>query len=205
MLQNLLTHLLHPSPPPSLAQIVIVWQNVGEPLPAFLQPGALEALAASTGMGVYVRRSERNSMNERFRPLLDWGHEIETRAVMILDDDVVLTKDTLEWGWYEWRRANPTLPPSSSSLRRAGRGGRLVGFTGRDFRYRSKKSGEGPGGVAGQEGPGRWEYVIQPELRYGLVLSNAAWMKTEWLEHYWADTHEMKKLRGHVDEGRSTP
>jgi hypothetical protein len=170
-LPPLLKHLTT-NPPPSLRHIVLVWQNVGVPLPNFLNSTALDAFSTS-GVAVTVRESKRNSMNERFRPLLGWDEEIYTDAVMIMDDDVVLRRDALEWGYQEFDEANRYGP------------GRLVGFTGRDFE------------AEGEE----WSYVVRPTKTYSMVLSNAAWLKKEWLKKYWEETEEMKSLRDYVDEG----
>ncbi|BGP31837.1 hypothetical protein JCM10296v2_003614 [Rhodotorula toruloides] len=159
------------NPPPSLRHLVIVWQNVGVDLPDFLNATALERYSTS-GVVVTVRRSKKNSMNERFRPMLDWDEEIYTRAVMIVDDDVVLRKDALEWGYQEFEKA-------------AQQGeGRLTGFMARDF------DGEA----------GEWLYTLRPKKTYSMVLSNAAWLKKEWLENYWEDSAEMRSLRDYVDE-----
>lgn len=118
-------------------------------------------------------------MNERFRPELDWGTPIKTPHVMIMDDDVVLRRSTLEWGYQQFLLANPT---SGADLDR----GRIVGFTGRDF-------------VETIEGG--WSYVTQPKSSYSLVLSNAAWLKREWLEMYWDPSRQMSDLRDYVDQG----
>lgn len=178
LLPPLIKHLTT-TPPPSLRQIVFLWQEVGAPLPDFLNSTALEQYSTS-GVAVTVRMSQKNSMNERFRPLADWDQRIQTRAVMIMDDDVVVRRDAIEWGYQEWKRANDN-----------GRGGaetgRIVGFTGRDVR----------------EKRGKWEYVVQPQETYSMVLSNAAWFKIEWLDKYWEETDEMVSLRAYVDEGQS--
>lgn len=118
-------------------------------------------------------------MNERFRPILNRGEEIETEAVMIMDDDVVLRKNTLEWGYQQFVAANPVGSDPKS--------GRIVGFAGRDY-VRKEDNG--------------WGYVVQPKDSYSIVLSNAAWMRREWLEIYWAETVGMRELREYVDEGQ---
>lgn len=117
-------------------------------------------------------------MNERFRPTLDWGDEVDTEAVMVMDDDVVLRRETLEWGYQEFKKVNP----SGSALE----DGRIVGFTGRDF----KKLPDGS-----------LEYVVQPTISYSMVLSNAAWFRREWMQRYWGEDEEMTSLRAYVDEG----
>lgn len=98
---------------------------------------------------------------------------------MIMDDDVVLRRNTLEWGYQQFLAVNPAGSDA--------KGGRIVGFAGRD--YVRKENGE-------------WGYVVQPKDSYSIVLSNAAWMRREWLEHYWEKTQEMKELRQYVDEGK---
>ncbi|GJN89149.1 hypothetical protein Rhopal_002123-T1 [Rhodotorula paludigena] len=170
-LPPLLGHLTT-SPPASLRHILIVWQNVDRDVPDFLNATALEQYSTS-GVAVSVRKSERNSMNERFRPSLDWNEEIYTRAVMIMDDDVVLRRDVLEWGYQEFVNANERGGP-----------GRLVGFMARDF----------------DEKDGEVKYVVRPTKTYSMVLSNSVWLKKEWLEKYWEDTTEMRTLRDYVDE-----
>lgn len=173
-LPPLIKHLTT-NPPCSLRHLVIVWQNVGVDLPDFLNATALERYSTS-GVVVTVRKSKKNSMNERFRPMLDWDEEIYTRAVMIVDDDVVLRKDALEWGYQEFEKAAQVGES------------RLTGFMARDF------DGE----------QGDWSYTLRPKKTYSMVLSNAAWLKKEWLEKYWEDSAEMRSLRDYVDEGTLT-
>ncbi|GAA6022372.1 hypothetical protein JCM11491_003239 [Sporobolomyces phaffii] len=176
LLPPLLKHLTS-TPPPSLRQILVIWQNVDRPVPDFLSPGALDEYSTS-GVAVSVRKSWKNSMNERFRPVLDWGEPIATDAVMILDDDVVLRKDALEWGYQQFVAANG---------RGSGGGpGRIVGFTARDFELRDGIDAE-------------WAYVTKPRTSYSMVLSNAAFFKKEWLVRYWQDSTEMRRLRDYVD------
>lgn len=180
LLQPLLKHLTT-SPPPSLRHILVIWQNVGTPLPSFLEASSL-ATYNSTVVKISVRESQENSMNERFRPALDWGNEIRTNAVMILDDDVVLRRETLEWGYQQFLDVNPIASNPEN--------GRIVGFTGRDY----KPSAEGG-----------WSYVVQPRESYSMILSNAAWFRKEWLELYWSNSPEMRAMRSYVDKGVSNP
>ncbi|GAA6051358.1 hypothetical protein JCM3770_004500 [Rhodotorula araucariae] len=169
-LPPLIKHLTT-APPPSLRHIVIIWQNVGVPVPDFLNATALERYSTS-GVVVSVRKSERNSMNERFRPIIDWGDEVYTDVVMIMDDDVVLQRNALEWGFQQFVEVNRAGP------------GRLVGFSGRDY----------------DEVDGEVKYVVRPRKTYSMVLSNAAWLRKEWLNKYWEDSEEMRGLRDYVDE-----
>ncbi|KAK4051131.1 hypothetical protein OIV83_002952 [Microbotryomycetes sp. JL201] len=172
LLPALIDHLTI-NPPPSLRQLLFVWQNIDRPVPDLLGPASLEQLS-TRGVVVAVRKSKKNSMNERFRPELDWGEPIPTRAVMILDDDVVLRKDTLEWGYQQFKMYNEDLGKH-----------RIVGFAGRDYE---------------EQGDGTVDYVVQPRFTYSMVLSNAAWLRREWLHEYWAETDLMRRMRSYVDE-----
>lgn len=185
LLQPLLRHLTT-NPPPSLKQIALVWQNIGQALPEFLSSDALDKLTMESGVVVSVRESKRNSMNERFRPLLDWDAPILTKTVMIMDDDVVLRRGTLEWAYQVFKSHNIDRDDGDDQ-------GRMVGFAGRDVQRR-KESNEGSGG--------KWNYVVQPHETYSMVLSNAAFLKTSWLKRYWSDTEEMQFLRDYVDQGK---
>lgn len=186
LLEPLLQHLMT-EPPPSLKHISLVWQNIGEPLPSFLSTTALDLISAKAGhVVVTVRESKRNSMNERFRPIIDWGEDVRTKTVMIMDDDVVLRKDMLEWAYQAFKDVNGE---HLSDVTR----GKIVGFAGREVDKAEVKDG--------QANAGPWRYVVQPQKTYSLVLSNAAFLKTAWLERYWADTDEMRMLRDYVDEG----
>ncbi|KAK4056816.1 hypothetical protein OIO90_002066 [Microbotryomycetes sp. JL221] len=172
LLPDLINHLTI-NPPQSLRQILFVWQNVDRPLPPLLQADSLETLS-TRGVVVSVRQSKRNSMNERFRPELEWGEEIPTRTVMIVDDDVVLRKDSLEWGFQHFKLYNEQLGQQ-----------RIVGFAGRDYETLPD---------------GTLDYVVQPRFTYSMVLSNAAWLSRDWLYAYWADTPLMTRMRDYVDE-----
>ena len=175
LLTPLIKHLTS-TPPPSLRQILIIWQNVDSPLPDFLSPRALDEYSTS-GVAVSVRKSWKNSMNERFRPILDWGQEIQTKSVIIMDDDVVLRKEALEWGYEQFIEANRYGP------------GRIVGFSPREFEKGVEE--------------GEWKYITKPRTTYSMILSNAAFLKKEWLEKYWESSAEMTSLRNHVDSGKS--
>lgn len=177
LIPSLLSHLIT-SPPPSLKAIVLIWQNVGTPLPSFLEPSALTKLTAhNPSLTISVRISEKNSMNERFKFSTE---SIQTESVLILDDDIVLTNSVLEWGYQEFLLVNP--------LGTDAKDGRITGFTPRDFVEITR-------GI-------EWEYLLRSKESYSMILSNAAWIRTEWMELYWAQTEEMIKLREYVDEGK---
>jgi hypothetical protein len=177
LLPTLISHLAT-IPPPSLRHIVLVWQNVERPLPDFLSPSSL--IQDYPAIPITVRISSQNSMNERFRPMLDWGEEIKTEAVMIMDDDVVLRLASIEWGYHVFRYHN----------RIDELGGGIVGFTGRDYAEASPMNQLY-----------KWDYVFQPTNSYSMVLSNAAWFRRSWLHLYWSQTREIEELRTFVDDG----
>lgn len=182
LLPKLLAHLRQ-GKIPQLREIVLVWQNVGRELPDFLQDDELNPRTPKGRprhrVPVTVRQSKRNSMNERFRPVTDWDTPIKTEAVMILDDDVVLTWDALSWGYERFLEANPR---GSDPWQ-----GRITGFSGREFQAASD---------------GKLKYLWAPKKSYSMVLSNAAWFRREWLEFYWSsESQEMRGLRDYVDEG----
>ncbi|SCZ93154.1 BZ3500_MvSof-1268-A1-R1_Chr6-2g08494 [Microbotryum saponariae] len=189
ILHSLLVYLTR-NPPHSLRHLVIVWQNVGVPLPEFLQPSGIKSLVAPIlrdRINVVVRASKVNSMNERFRPLLDWDQEIPTEDVMIFDDDLVLPWTTIEWGYQRFLENQE----------------RIVGFTGRDYIAPHDKLLTGVDEEA-ENDPSEGspiDYNAQPTRTYSMVLSNAAFMKKKWLEHYWQGTQEYRMLRNYVDEG----
>ncbi|SCV67806.1 BQ2448_5417 [Microbotryum intermedium] len=194
ILLSLMSYLTR-NPPSSLRHLVIVWQNVGVPLPEFLQPSALESLVAPIlrhRLNVVVRTSKVNSMNERFRPLLDWDQDIPTEDVMIFDDDLVLPWTTIEWGYQRFLENQE----------------RIVGFTGRDYiaphdRISTAVDAEAENDLSeGNSGDLDLpiDYNAQPTKAYSMVLSNAAFMKKKWMQHYWQGTQEMQELRDYVDE-----
>lgn len=170
LLPPLIKHLTS-TPPPSLRQILIVWQNVDRPVPDFLSPSALDEYSTS-GVAVSVRKSWKNSMNERFRPILDWGQEIATNSIMIMDDDVVLRKEALEWGYEQFVEQKRS---------------RIVGFSPREFE---------------RAGSGEWKYITKPTSTYSMILSNAAFFSKDWLVKYWDNSNEMASLRNYVDGGK---
>uniref|UniRef100_A0A7N0RJ56 Glucosamine inositolphosphorylceramide transferase 1 n=1 Tax=Kalanchoe fedtschenkoi TaxID=63787 RepID=A0A7N0RJ56_KALFE len=88
-LWNLKMCVQHYSRCPSVREIVVVW-NKGTP------PNVSDFDSA---VPVRIRVEEHNSLNNRFRhdPL------IKTRAVLELDDDIMMTCDDIERGFKVWR------------------------------------------------------------------------------------------------------
>ncbi|KAF4523090.1 hypothetical protein B566_EDAN003102 [Ephemera danica] len=107
---------------PSLAKILVLWNNQNKsPPPAGQWP--------KLSKPVRVIRTQANKLSNRFYPYLD----IETEAILTIDDDIVmLTADEVEFGYEVWRE----FPD------------RIVGFpsrthiwdntTGRSWRYESE-------------------------------------------------------------------
>lgn len=83
----------------TLARIVVVWNNVYEPLPAWLGAMQDERLG---GVPITVVRQCVNSLNNRFRPFA----AIETDAVLSMDDDILLSEHDLGRIFWRWRE-NP--------------------------------------------------------------------------------------------------
>jgi glucuronyl/N-acetylglucosaminyl transferase EXT2 len=90
---------------PSLAKILVVWNNVNKsPPPSEEWPRIKQK--------IQVVRSKENKLSNRFYPY----HEIKTACVLAVDDDItMLTADELEFGYKAWQE----FP------------NRLVGFPGR--------------------------------------------------------------------------
>ncbi|KFM64862.1 Exostosin-2, partial [Stegodyphus mimosarum] len=78
---------------PSLAKVLVVWNNqIKPPPPASIWPKINKPLK--------VVQTKENRLSNRFYPY----DEIETEAVLAIDDDIVmLTADELEFGYEVWR------------------------------------------------------------------------------------------------------
>jgi hypothetical protein len=88
-LWNLKMFVEHYSKCASVREIVVVW-NKGRP------PVQNELKSA---VPVRVRVEDKNTLNNRF----NIDEEIKTRAVMELDDDIMMPCDDLERGFKVWR------------------------------------------------------------------------------------------------------
>ncbi|XP_054813956.1 glucosamine inositolphosphorylceramide transferase 1 [Prosopis cineraria] len=89
-LWNLKMYVKHYSRCSSVREIVVVWNKGVPPKPTDLD----------SAVPVRIRVEEKNSLNNRFKvdPL------IKTRAVLELDDDIMMTCDDVERGFKVWRR-----------------------------------------------------------------------------------------------------
>jgi hypothetical protein len=136
---------------PSLHSIIIVWQDTTTPPPA-----GLTSPDPPYPVPLHVRISTVNSMNERFR--ID--ERLETQAIFMVDDDLVLQQADLEWGFRVWQQA--------------GRDRRIVGFSARDYTVT----------------PAGYQFNVMPTVEYSMVLSNAAFFDRTFFELYWSDGAE---------------
>ncbi|GFQ07582.1 glycosyltransferase family protein 64 protein c5 [Phtheirospermum japonicum] len=144
-LWNLNMYVKHYSRCSSVREIVVVW-NKGVP------PRLSDFDSA---VPVRVREEERNSLNNRFEvdPL------IMTRAVLELDDDIMMTCDDVERGFKVWRE-HPN---------------RIVGF------YPRLISGGGPLEYRGEKHARRHN-------GYNMILTGAAFMDRQVaFESYWSE------------------
>ncbi|KAK4435888.1 Glucosamine inositolphosphorylceramide transferase 1 [Sesamum alatum] len=146
-LWNLKMYIKHYSRCSSVHEIVVVW-NKGIPP----QPGDFDS-----AVPVRIRVEKNNSLNNRFRidPL------IKTRAVLELDDDIMMTCDDIERGFKVWRE-HPD---------------RIVGFyprfvNGSPLKYRGEKHARKHNG-------------------YNMILTGAAFLDARVaFERYWSPEAE---------------
>ncbi|KAK4431074.1 Glucosamine inositolphosphorylceramide transferase 1 [Sesamum alatum] len=142
-LWNLNMYVKHYSRCSSVREIVVVW-NKGVPP----QPSDFDS-----AVPIRIRVEEKNSLNNRFKvdPL------IKTRAVLELDDDIMMTCDDVERGFKVWRE-HPD---------------RIVGFyprlvNGSPLKYRGEKHARKHNG-------------------YNMILTGAAFIDTRTaFERYWS-------------------
>jgi Glycosyl transferase family 64 domain len=89
-LNNTLT-ILTTTKIPSLLEIVVVWNNIGEAPP--------DPTISEHGVKVRYRASTKNSLNEKLR--IDTAYQ--TRAIFLSDDDVHFQPSDLEFAFQMWR------------------------------------------------------------------------------------------------------
>ncbi|KAK9059817.1 hypothetical protein SSX86_020521 [Deinandra increscens subsp. villosa] len=153
---NLKMYVKHYSQCASVREIVVVW-NKGKPP----DPKDLDSMVP-----VRIRVEDQNSLNNRFKP----DPLIKTKAVLELDDDILMNCDDLERGFKIWRE-NPQ---------------RLVGFYPRlvtgpsPLKYRPEKHARKHNG-------------------YNMILTGAAFVDHEVaFERYWGKEAEAGRVM--VDE-----
>jgi Glycosyl transferase family 64 domain len=140
---NLKMFIKHYSRCSSVQEIVVVWNKGPQPAKSELE----------SSVPVRIRIEEKNSLNNRFNidPL------IKTRAVLVLDDDIMMTCDDVERGFKVWRESPE----------------RIVGFyprlaEGNPLRYHDEKYARNKGG-------------------YNMILTGAAFIDHEMaFNMYWS-------------------
>ncbi|KAL9164213.1 hypothetical protein ABFS82_06G090600 [Erythranthe guttata] len=155
-LWNLKMYVKHYSRCSSVREIVVVWNKGAPPKPSDFD----------SAVPVRIRVEAKNSLNNRFRV----DPSIKTRAVLELDDDIMMTCGDIERGFRVWRE-NPD---------------RLVGFYPRlvngspRLKYRGERHARRHNG-------------------YNVILTGAAFMDGQVaFERYWSD--EVAQGRALVDE-----
>uniref|UniRef100_A0A668TGY0 Exostosin-2 n=2 Tax=Pseudocrenilabrinae TaxID=318546 RepID=A0A668TGY0_OREAU len=119
---------------PSLAKLLVVWNNQNKSPPE-------ETLWPKISVPLKVVRTKENKLSNRFFPY----DEIETEAVLAIDDDIImLTSDELQFGYEVWRE----FPD------------RLVGYPGRLHLWDHEM--------------GKWKYESEWTNEVSMVLTGAA-------------------------------
>ncbi|XP_053490077.1 exostosin-2 [Ictalurus furcatus] len=119
---------------PSLAKLLVVWNNQNKSPPE-------ESLWPKITVPLKVVRTKENKLSNRFFPF----DEIETEAVLAIDDDIImLTSDELQFGYEVWRE----FPD------------RLVGYPGRLHLWDHEM--------------GKWKYESEWTNEVSMVLTGAA-------------------------------
>ncbi|XP_055929994.1 exostosin-2-like [Argiope bruennichi] len=133
-LESLFQVILKVVQAPSLAKVLVVWNNqMKSPPPASIWPKINKPLK--------VVQTKENKLSNRFYPY----DEIETEAVLAIDDDIVmLTADELEFGYEVWRE----FPD------------RIVGFPSRVHLYDNATK--------------KWKYESEWTNEISMVLTGAA-------------------------------
>ncbi|KAG6391512.1 hypothetical protein SASPL_149268 [Salvia splendens] len=143
-LWNLNMYVKHYSRCSSVREIVVVWNKGEPPLPSDFD----------SAVPVRIRVEKKNSLNNRFRVDL----LIKTRAVLELDDDIMMTCDDVERGFRVWRE----------------RPDQIVGFyprltNGAPLKYRAEKHARKHNG-------------------YNIILTGAAFFDSQVaFERYWSE------------------
>ncbi|KAL8533238.1 hypothetical protein ACS0TY_009571 [Phlomoides rotata] len=146
-LWNLKMYIKHYSRCSSVREIVVVWNKGTPPLSSDFD----------SAVPVRIRVEKQNSLNNRFKV----DPSIKTRAVLELDDDIMMTCDDIERGFRVWRE-HPD---------------RIVGFyprlvSGSRLRYRGEKHAREHNG-------------------YNMILTGAAFMDSRVaFERYWSKEAE---------------
>ncbi|KFB37981.1 AGAP000081-PA-like protein [Anopheles sinensis] len=144
---------------PSLQKILVVWNNQRKAPPH-------PSLFPKVGKPLKIIQTAANRLSNRFYPY----EEIETEAILTIDDDIVmLTADELDFGYEVWRE----FPD------------RIVGFPSRTHVW--------------DNATGRWRYESEWTNQISMVLTGAAFHHKYWSYLYtnampgnikqWVDEH----------------
>lgn len=133
---------------PSCVKILVVWNNQKK------DPPPVSTLSGVGGTVVEVVRPPQNRLSNRFFPY----HEVETQAVLALDDDInMMTPDELEFGYQVWRE----FPD------------RIVGFPSRN--------------VVWNNATNTWKYDSEWTNEVSMVLTGVAFYHKYWNYVYTAE------------------
>ncbi|XP_044758088.1 exostosin-2 [Coccinella septempunctata] len=142
--ESLFTLIRRLSKVPSLMKILVVWNNQKKYPPPFSEFPKVQK-------PVKVIRTRANKLSNRFIPY----REIETEAILHIDDDIVmLTADELEFGYEVWRE----FPD------------RIVGFPSRTHIWNNVT--------------GTWKYESEWTNEISMVLTGAAFLHKYWSYMY---------------------
>lgn len=144
---------------PSLSKVLVVWNNQRKAPPH-------PSMWPKIGKPLKVIQTKENKLSNRFYPY----EEIETEAILTIDDDIVmLTADELEFGYEVWRE----FPD------------RIVGFPSRTHVWDNTTQ--------------RWKYESEWTNQISMVLTGAAFHHKYWSYLYttsmpgnikeWVDEH----------------
>ncbi|KAJ8956808.1 hypothetical protein NQ318_014222 [Aromia moschata] len=129
---------------PYLNSVIVVWNSPRLPSPDLKWP--------DIGVPVHVVKAARNSLNNRFLPL----DNINTEAVLSVDDDAHLRHDEILFGFRVWREHRD----------------RIVGFPGR---YHAWDLNTNAG----------WLYNSNYSCELSMVLTGAAFLHRHYMYLYW--------------------
>ncbi|GJQ82814.1 hypothetical protein Trydic_g13516 [Trypoxylus dichotomus] len=129
---------------PYLNAVVVVWNSPKLPAPDLKWP--------EIGVPVHVVKGPRNSLNNRFLPL----DNLNTEAVLSVDDDAHLRHDEILFGFRVWREHRD----------------RIVGFPGRYHAWDLNTQNS-------------WLYNSNYSCELSMVLTGAAFLHRHYLHLYW--------------------
>jgi len=127
---------------PHLNKLLVVWNSPSDPDDTLQWP--------DIGVPVEVIRTRRNSLNNRFIPY----EQIETEAVLSIDDDAHLRHDEILFGFRVWRESRD----------------QIVGFPGRFHAWNSRDN--------------KWNYNSNHTCELSMVLTGAAFVHKYYMYLY---------------------